>query len=62
MKNKYPPLSLEDAMPYGQYRKKKTIEQVIDEDPKYMKYCCEELELQLDNEAWEYLQENGIPE
>lgn len=60
MQKDYPALSLDDLMPYGKFGKKKTIEQLIEEETEYLKFCCDEHNLLLDNEAWEYLQDKLI--
>ncbi len=44
-------LALNDFFPFGKYGKKWCVERVIKQDPGYVHWCIENLELKLNKEA-----------
>lgn len=52
-KNNYPPIKLDDQMKFGKYKSSsKDLEWIIKNDFQYIRYLVEELDVELDDEAF----------
>lgn len=53
-KKEFDPLDLDDKMPFGKY-KGYTLSEVIEVDPSYLEWCCNNLNVKVTEDVKEYI-------